>query len=197
MPKVRKSRLSRNKKILIAISVILTSGLIFLVLEKAQITNFYTVDTISTEEDAQTTSVQPSAQSDFADGDDREPGNTVREDEGSASITDNSGSIESYLDQSNPITSSTGEITLFSPRENAQVEKQVTIAGTSTLSSVSYRVIDSISGVVDRGELKVVNGRFSGTLNIDTNASEGRLDIFGLQANGNEFSNIAIPLRFR
>src|SRR5690554_1050136 len=50
--------------------------------------------------DAQTTSIQPSAQEDFTEGDNREAGNSLREDEGSAYIRDTSGEGIRPVDQS-------------------------------------------------------------------------------------------------
>lgn len=191
----KKSLLSRRNLLIAAGTLIVVAGIVF-VLERKGVINLYTKE-IPTDTDATTTSKAPSAQSDFNEGDDREAGSTIREGGGTASVVDNSGSIADSVDRSNPSVSATGEITIFSPTSNTLVDDQLYIAGTSTLASVSYRVVDSISGVISLGELSVVNGQFSGTLKIETDASEGRLDIFGAQNDGNEFSNLAIPLRFR
>lgn len=144
-----------------------------------------------------TTSTEPSAQPNFTSGEKREPGNALGEDEGYASIQDISGSSDKPIDKSKSLTSDSGEITLFEPKANALVSSGIRIAGETSLSSVSYRVVDSRTGVISIGELSVKNGKFSGLLTVETGATEGRLDIFGLRSDGNEFSNIAVPLRFK
>lgn len=198
--KKQRFKKTSKKRVVIALLSILLAVITVVILEKAAITNFFGNKTAnnSPSSDAQTTSDQPSAQPDFAEGDDREAGNTLREDKGSASIIDSapfdSGSHEQNVA---PITSSTGEISVLSPTNNLIVDNQFYIAGSSTLPSISYRIIDNISGVISTGELAVVNGKFSALVNINTGATEGRVDIFGIKPDGNEFSNIEIPLRFR
>lgn len=191
----KKLHITRRNLLLVAAFLIAAIGVIFL-LEKRGVINLYTQD-ISSDNDAETTSKEPSAQPDFKEGDDRQAGSTIREDEGSATVVDNSGSIDETINKSKPTTSETGEITVYEPVINALVKDQIRIAGTSTLPTVIYRIVDSVSGVVSIGELSVVNGQFSGSLKIDTGAEEGRLDVFARKADGNEFSNVAIPLRFR
>ncbi len=156
--------------------------------------------------DAKSTSELPSAQNDFnvADIDihdnakDRQPGNSIREDEGSAGIHDTHGSIPKSISTSNPIISSSGQIGVYAPKPNQRItNKKVTVAGKSTLQSVYYRISDDISGVVTSGSLNVVSGEFSGNLTISTNAKHGQISFFGTQKDGNEFSNVTIPLVFR
>jgi hypothetical protein len=43
----------------------------------------------------------------------------------------------------------------------------------------------------------VVNGKFSGQITYTTNATAGRIDIFASRADGSEYSNIEIPVRFK
>jgi hypothetical protein len=145
--------------------------------------------------ETQTTSEAPSAQSDFTDGDEREPGNTISENEGSA-IVEDTGGRDSQNANSNPITSSSGQITVNQPSKNSTIKTGQVLSGTSKLDSVSFRIIDSISGMISTGKLQVVNGKFSGTMKFDTNAGEGRIDVFGTKEDGREFSNINIPVRF-
>lgn len=145
----------------------------------------------------QTTSTEPTAQADFSDGTEREPGNTMHENRGFGGISDNNGDISGNIDTSSPLTSGSGEISIYAPGKDAAIQSGAILAGISSLSSVSYRLIDSVSGVISTGSLKVVDGRFSGTLDFSTSASEGRIDIFGARSDGTEFSNIEIPVRFR
>lgn len=146
-------------------------------------------------ETAQTTSDAPTAQADFRGGDDREPGNTLQENEGSGIIKDTDG--RDAHETARPISSSSGEITIFSPSKNSVLSSGQLVSGSSSLESVSYRIIDDISGVIATGSLKVNSGKFSGKIEYETSAKEGRLDFFGTRSDLTEFSNIEIPIRFR
>lgn len=173
--------------------IILTVSIYFFVIKKDN----STIDSEST-----TTSDAQSAQADFNindhgnDDGGRQAGNSLREDKGSAGATDNSGNIDQSVDTSNPISSSTGEISLYSPKQNSMISNQITVAGTSTLDSVMYRISDNVSGLITTGSLKIVDGRFSGIINIDTNGDIGQLDIYSTRSDGNEFSNISVSLSF-
>jgi len=147
---------------------------------------------------AKTTSDIESAQSDFnggtAEGGNKSSDNTTSEDQGTAVITDTGGIASSNTNS--PRKSNTGEITVYQPLNNMLVKSGQEISGTSTLPSIQYRLIDSESGVIATGSLKVVNGNFSGTLSFSTNANEGRLDIFAIRADASEYSVIEIPVRY-
>lgn len=190
----------KNKKSILIMSVIvlallLTGGWFTLSVQKehTKITNQATKDMVKT------TSEQPSAQENYSstESDDNKslPGNTLGENRGSATVQDNGGSGSTQT--ANPIVSTTGEITVFSPSLNGLVKSGQSISGESNLSKINFRIIDSISGVIASGELTVVNGKFSGTTSYTTNAKEGRIDIFGTKTDGTEFSNIEIPVRFQ
>jgi len=148
------------------------------------------------ERELETTSKLPSAQSDYTGAnDDREAGNSVSEDEGSAAIND--GAPGQSVDRSQRLASSSGEITVFGFSKGMLIQDGHTFAGESSLGNVSFRVIDSTSGVIASGVLNVVNGQFSGALSVKTGATEGRLDFYGTKADGSEFSSIEIPIRFK
>lgn len=193
MNKLKRILKPSRKKVLIALLVLVLLALLLLILEKANITKFYTKDSSTSDETAKTTSTLPSAQDDFTGGDSREPGNTLNENDGSGSITDTGGTADE-VDLSSPTTSQTGEITVYSPKANATIRSGYTVYGTSTLPKVSYRLIDSISGVVATGELSVVGGKFSGSLSFASNADEARLDFYSTKSDGTEFSNVSINL---
>lgn len=156
------------------------------------------------EDSAKTTSEEPAAQDDFnvseVDPDDkakdRDPGNSIREDEGSAGVNDTRGTIPNNVSTSSPIVSQTGEISVYSPLSNQAVASEVTVAGASTLSTVMYRISDDVTGVLNTGSLDVVSGKFSGKLKISTGAKTGQVSFFGVKSDGNEFSNVTIPLKF-
>ena len=198
---VRKYKHKNNKKkLLLGIAALLVlGGIVFFVLEKTHTTSVFTSSPTSSDEQAQTTSDIPSAQQDYNGGtlaeENKDPGNTISENSNSAGIIDNNGTAST--DTSQPQTSSTGEITVYLPHQNAAMLSGQEVSGTSTLSVVQYRLIDSVSGVIATGNLKVVNGKFSGTLAFSTSASEGRLDIFGTRDDASEFSSIEIPVRFK
>lgn len=191
-----KQRPSKRKKIVLIILVLLlVSAASLLVLEKKGITNLYTKTNNGASEE-KTTSNTTTAQEDFNDGEIREPGNTSDENRGSGGITDGNGSIGN-VDTSNPVVSSTGEITLYNPKPNELIGSGHQLAGASSLSKVSYRIIDEVSGVISMGEISVVNGKFSGSISFSTSADRGRLDLYGTRSDGVEFSNIEVPLRFK
>lgn len=185
-----------KKKIFIAIIAILVLGVsVFLFVKKPFSNSVSNINTDSTA--AETTSTISSAQPDFSDNtseENKDPGNTLREDRGTATITDNSGSPSSST--SEPKTSETGEITVYLPFSNGVIKNGQEISGLSTLANVNYRLIDSVTGVIATGVLRVVDGKFSGTMSYETSAHEGRLDIFGTKADTSEFSAVEIPVRF-
>lgn len=189
-------KLIKNKKILVFIILILVA-LIFVFLEKARITNLYSKDALDTSETEQTTSTTKTAQSDFTSGGERQPGNTQSENKGSGGIIDTNGTMPSSVDTSSPTISKSGEITLYSPKQNSLLTSDLEVSGISTLNEVSYRLIDDVSGVINMGKLNVVDGKFGGKLTFQTNAKEGRLDFYGSRSDGAEFGNIEIAVRFR
>ena len=142
-----------------------------------------------------TTSTAPSAQSDFSDGGARNPSSSS--DKGTATITDSQGQQTDNSSQDTWSTSTSGEITVYKPVKNALLEKNSTISGASQLATVYFRVIDDVSGKIAEGQLSVVAGKFSGNLSFNTTAATGRLDIYGRQDSGKEFSVVAIPVRFK
>ncbi len=144
-----------------------------------------------------TTSTAPSAQEDFTGAEERPVLENPSEDKGSASVVDNQGTIESTPPEEQWTISKTGQITVYTPVNNQLLSSGSALSGESTLPTVSYRVIDNVSGVINEGQLIVVNGKFSGSINFLTSASEGRLDIYSSNEDGIEFSNIEIPVRFK
>lgn len=174
--------------------LVLIGGALF-VLEKKHIINLY--EKSNSADRPKTTSEVATAQDTFTDGELRDAGNTLTEDKGSAVVSDTNGTISNNIDTSNPTVSKTGEISVFTPKNNTLVSSGFTVSGLSKLSIVSYRIIDEVSGVISTGELRVLDGKFSGVLSFSTNASEGRIDFFGTKFDGTEYSNVEIPVRFK
>lgn len=195
----KKTRHSKRRIVTIVMIVLLLGAAVLFVLEKTNTTSFFSFTNEDKASEAHTTSDLPSARPDYNGGaaaeENKDPGNTINENQGSAVIKDGNGAPSS--DTSNPIKSSTGEITVYLPHANSSLATGQEISGTSSLSSVQYRLIDSVSGVIATGTLKVVNGNFSGNLSFNTSANEGRLDIFATRADASEFSNVEIPVRFK
>lgn len=189
---------SIKKKIIITlITIFIICIALFIVLETTNTTSFLKQSSTSKndEKQSETTSNIPSAQSNFTSGDsNREPGNTLHEDHGSAIIEETDQQTES---NPSPIISNTGEISIYSPIKNSVIKSGSVISGSSTLSKVEYRIIDSVSGVIAMGALTVKDGKFSGKITFNTNASEGRIDLFATKPDFSEYSNIEIPIRFK
>lgn len=196
---INNKNLKKHKKLILPLGGVLACALILAVLEATNITNFFhkTVDPENnTTSTAKTTSTAPSAQHDFSDGDpNKKPGNTLNENRGSAIIEETNGA--NVENTSNPITSDSGEITAYSPGKNSVVKSGAVLSGTSTLPKVEYRIIDSISGVIATGSLAVKDGKFSGKISFDTNATEGRIDLFATKPDFTEYSYIEIPIKFK
>jgi hypothetical protein len=186
----------KNSKFITALlcCVVLVGGVLF-ILEKQHIINLYGKK--NSANDPKTTSTVATAQDTFTDGNPREAGNTLSENKGSAVVSDTNGAINSNIDTSHPTVSKTGEISVFTPQSNALVNSGFTVSGLSSLSLVSYRVIDDVSGVISTGELRVVDGKFSGTLGFSTTAATGRIDFFGTKFDGTEYSSVEITVRFK
>ena len=193
MYSARKNHQPKKIILIILLSVLVIAGT-FLVLEKLQIIDLINKKAPSSTSEDKTTSTTKTAQEDFTGADEREPGNSLNENKGSGGIADNNGTISNGTDTTNPIISSTGEITIYAPRQKADVKSGDEISGASTLQKVSYRIIDDVSGVIATGTLQVVNGKFSGKLSYVSTAKEGRLDIFGTRSDGVEYSNVTVSI---
>lgn len=191
----RKFKKGKRKLLIVFILTLLLPVTIF-VLDRANLVNIFPQKNTDSHEndDTKTTSTAPSAQSDFSDGDNRKPNNTTNKNKGSAFIEETANTSTS---NNNPITSSTGEITVYSPNKDSIIKSGVILSGTSTLPKVEYRIIDSVSGVITTGSLAVKDGRFSGKITISTSANEGRIDVFAVRSDLTEYSHIEIPVKFK
>lgn len=182
-----------KKPILVVLIILAVAALsLFLLARQRNSNDQHRVDT-----DEKTTSVAETAQEDYSQGNHREPGSSLLENAGSAIIVDGHGSVDSSIDQSEPLISDTGQIMVYAPTSNTMLDSGANLLGKSSLDKVSYRLIDSVTGVISTGELKVVNGYFSGKINFTTSATEGRLDVFAVNKDFSEYSNVEIPINFR
>lgn len=189
----------KNKKnrvlFLIISSLALTT---LLVLEWQGVINLHggnrtKVTSVNPDNRATTSSNAPTAQSDFSEGGPREP---LPSSTNEGFVLDNRGVIDTIPPQSQWTRSKDSLLTVYTPTTNNTVKKGDTISGKTNLSSVSFRLIDDITGVIAQGSLSVVEGRFSGTLDFATTATNGRLDLYHSAADGVESSNVEIPINF-
>lgn len=184
--------MNKNKLFIIIASLVLLVPFLFFITEKTSVTDIYNKPPLST--DAKTTSEAPTAQTDFTNGNDRP---IVQNSKTEGTVRDNNGNISSTPPESQWSKSVSGEITVYSPPKNSVLVSGGTLSGASTLSKVSYRLIDDVSGVISSGDISVVNGKFSGTFDFATSGSQGRLDIFSTNDTGKESNNVEIPIRFK
>lgn len=195
MKKSRKIGLATKKKLFIFAALLLVIAVVLFALEKRDVINLYSSKDVAIIDEAKTTSTTKTAQEDFSEGNEREPGNSLNENEGTGGVRDVNGEFNQGIDTNNPIISESGEISLYTPGQNASVKPGALIAGASSLPKVSFRIIDNVTGVISTGELSVKDGKFAGYLDYTTPAKEGRLDIFGTKDDGSEFSSIEVMIR--
>jgi hypothetical protein len=186
---------SKKMLILLLAGAVVIAFFVIAVLEKTQVINLFGNDPAPIpNSDAKTTSKAPTANENFSDGDERLIPNNAH-DEGI--VKDTSGNSSQPTDTSKFTRSSDGAITVYTPSANSLLISGGQLVGASSLSKVSFRLIDDVSGVKAQGTLSVVNGRFSGTFEFTTAGTNGRLDLFNMSADGVESSNVEIPVRFK
>jgi hypothetical protein len=148
---------------------------------------------------AQTTSTAPTAQSNYNGGSERPTttNSNTAANGANNTVTDNNGSSPTTTPSSSWSKSADGSsIVVYTPAANGLLTSGDSVSGTSTQPSVSFRLVDNLSGVIAEGKLTVVNGKFSGTFSFSTKATGGQVDIFNQAADGTESNNVAIPVRF-
>jgi cytoskeletal protein RodZ len=94
-------------------------------------------------------------------------------------------------------TSSSGLITLHTPYNNETIESGFPINGTAKVPQVNYILIDNEVGQIAQGSLKVINGKFQGTLNFTPHAASGVLQVYSPNpTNGAEENIINIDINY-
>lgn len=149
---------------------------------------------------AQTTSTAPTAQSNFNSGSARptDTNSNTAANGANNTVTDTNGNVSSTPPSSRWSKSADGSsIVVYTPAANNLLSNGDTLSGTSTQPSVSFRLVDNVSGVIAEGKLTVVNGKFSGTFNFSTKATQGQVEIFNQAPDGTESNNVAVPVRFK
>ena len=103
---------------------------------------------------------------------------------------------EDVNDESNGVTSPSGDITLFNPTSGQKLVNGMTIKGLANVPIVYYRISDNINGMISNGQLRVKDGKYSGTIAITTNASEGKFEVYSFNTQGQEINNIGIKVSY-
>jgi phage-related tail fiber protein len=189
--------MTNNNKIILAslLTTLVVAVLVYFVLLDGKGSNNDAKEQATTQEgqEAATTSSAPTAQADFSGAsDDREPGNSLSEDNGASTVED----TDTVVSSENPIFSEDGKTILSSPANGQAIETGTIISGSTDNDNVFYRLIDSKSGLTGEGELAINDGTFSAKLNIDSRSTEGRLDVFSRNSDGTEYSIIYVDVRF-
>ena len=109
-------------------------------------------------------------------------------------VTDTGGS--NVTKQSGGISSSSGDITLYSPTTDQTISNGVKVSGSANVSEVFYRINDTTHGMIANGRLAVKNGLFSGTINVNTDASTGTFEVYSFNSQGQEINNISVDIRY-
>jgi len=115
---------------------------------------------------------------------------------GQGGVVDKNGQTSGSLPPSSQWVSSTsGNITLQQPSPNTTVKSGDTLSGLAKVSSVQFILTDSSVGLIAQGNLSVVNGKFSGTLQFTPHAGSGKLEVYYPNpANGAEEDIITIDV---
>ena len=184
-----------NKKVIYPLLILVVLVGIFFVLRQMNAFHLFSqpASTVSTsDKSAHTTSTLPTAQSDYTGG---SPRSTQTTDIAPGTVADNQGQVSTTPPSTQWSTSPNGAITVYSPVQNSVLHSGDTLSGAATGDRVSFRLIDNVSGVISQGSLSVVNGKFSGTFNFSTKATEGRVDVFNQAADGTESNNVSVQVK--
>ena len=185
----------KNKNIKKLIAVLLSIIVIFVILYVLNVFNFINPkkDKQKILDKVQTTSTASTAQENFTKGGTRIPVETPKNE---GTLADNNGSVSTIPPESQWTTSKDKATVVYFPGINNTLKNGSLVTGRTTNSSISFRLIDNVQGIIAQGNIKVVNGLYSGTLNFTTKGKIGRLDIFSTNSDGVEKSNIEIEVRY-
>jgi len=146
---------------------------------------------------AKTTSTAPSAQNDFQGDNQKTVPETVPE--ANASGADQNGSIDTIPPSSQWTKSDDGtSIIVYGPAKNSSFASGDLVFGAANSGTVSYRLSDSVSGLLTSGTASVVDGKFSIKLSFSTSADSGNIEIFNQKdPYSPESNNVLVPVRFK
>lgn len=113
-------------------------------------------------------------------------------------VVDKNGQASGTLPPSSDwVASASGNITLQQPSPNTTIKNDDTISGIAKVSTVNFILSDNSVGLIDRGSLNVVNGKFSGLMKFQSHSSSGKLEVYYPNpTNGREEDVIEIHVSF-
>lgn len=178
----------KNKKILALLLPVLIIGGVLLYVR-------VTKDEPQSVDTATTTSKLKTAQAAFGQGEKRPTGSGTGNQGGAI---DQKGIPPSESSSTgSPVSSESGAITLTQPTDGNSLTDGSIIYGSSSLSSVQYRLVDSETGVLAQGSLTVVDGKFSGKLQFKPQSSFGKLSLFSFDTStGAEVNRLTVKIKF-
>ncbi len=116
----------------------------------------------------------------------------------SGSVVDKKGTYNNTLPPTSEwTTSSSGIITLQVPSNNSHFASGSIISGLAKVNMIQYILKDNSIGLISRGTLNVVNGKFSGAINFSSNSSSAKLVVYYPDPNNgaeNDIINIDVKL---
>lgn len=93
-------------------------------------------------------------------------------------------------------SSQAGDIVVQAPLAKSVLSSGFVLSGTSSLSSLQYRLIDEEVGVVSQGPLQVKDGKFAASVSFQKRSASGRLDVFTTDPSGKETSEVQLQVSF-
>lgn len=181
--KSKKSKVSAKTAVLIVVVVMaLAAGAAYYFYKKNQ------------DKPAETTSTSETAQRGYQDGNERESAQSGGSSQGG--VTDNNGDTQAPPADTTGTTSQSGAITVWQPVGQSLIGSGETIRGKATVPVVQFRVIDDEVGVIAQGELKVVDGVWSGIMRFNAVSGKGSIQVYSLNDQSVEENNISIPVTF-
>lgn len=93
-------------------------------------------------------------------------------------------------------SSQSGVIVVKTPLNNSTIQSGAILSGTSSASTIQYRLIDDNVGVISEGPITVNSGKFSVSISFQAHAQTGRLDVFTTNSAGVESSEVQLGVRF-
>lgn len=95
------------------------------------------------------------------------------------------------------VSSSNGDITLQEPSSGTVFESGDAIVGLAKVSTVQFILTDNAVGLIAQGNLNVINGKFSSTIQFTPHSNSGNLEVYYPNpSNGAEEDIVNIDVNF-
>ena len=192
--KINKSGKSQKKPILVAIAVLFVACTAYCVYAyNQQIWPFEARDLSSDTTVSEPKVNKPATRDELGDKQSINEKGASTDTDGTGVIDNNGSSAEN---NSGGISSTSGDITLYTPSEGQTLSTSLSVSGTAKVESVHYRIKDNINGVIGQGELNVVNGTFGGELKVNTTATSGSFEIYSMDQQGREINHVKVNVKY-